>query len=362
MAEAFLSYIDQVDHPAVSNAQTEVTVGDIDTFANKFLLADNSGTCKRAEALYGKQCQERQYVEAKYSNACSDARGETCQRLGKAPETTESPAEKVARAKKELYKALGITEKRETSDHFGNFKLWLADWLVGDNLQTVEELLKVGMDKVAEALIQIFGSLDKVREFVVAAGERVFEDIKNLASLQPYDTWKAIWGLGFGVIGSIGKNLWKATAKEVVHTARKEALEKGVMDVLEWKWRYMLPLDTHPNIMSPKIREFWDSIDVKYLVNHSERVDAMIDIVEHFSDYIVKNEAKIQKLKPQELQNLKTDFMGLWNNYSKLLDDPNFTPSKIKIMKDAKKEDMTNAYYALNPWSRPKIEPVINNP
>lgn len=75
----------------------------------------------------------------------------------------------------------------------------------------------------------------------------------------------------------------------------------------------------------------------------------MIDIVEHFSDYIVKNEAKIQKLKPQELQNLKTDFMGLWNNYSKLLDDPNFTPSKIKIMKDAKKEDMTNAYYALNP-------------
>lgn len=60
--------------------------------------------------------------------------------------------------------------------------------MVGDNLQTVEELLKVGMDKVAEALIQIFGSLDKVREFVVAAGERVFEDIKNLASLQPYDT------------------------------------------------------------------------------------------------------------------------------------------------------------------------------
>ena len=138
-------------------------------------------------------------------------------------------------------------------------------------------------------------------------------------------------------------------------------MEKWVVDILEWKWRYMLPLDTHPNIISPKIREFWDSIDIKYLVNHSERIDAMIDIVEHFSDYIMKNEAKIQKLKPQELQNLKSDFMGLWNNYWKLLDDPNFSPSKMKIMKDTKKEDMTNAYYVLNPWSRPKLEP-INNP
>ncbi|EKD44506.1 MAG: hypothetical protein ACD_71C00114G0004 [uncultured bacterium (gcode 4)] len=334
----------------------EITTGDIDAIAWKFLLADASDTKTRAEALYGRQNQERNNTEVRYQNACSDVRDITCVRLWKTPETLESPSEKITRAKHELYKALGIKEWVDNLDNFWRFQLWLADGLVWDNLQIAEELLKIGMDKVAEILIQMLWSIDKVKDFILSAWERVFEDIKNLLSLQPYDTGKAIWWLGLGVIWSIGKSLWKATVKEVAYTVQKEAVEKGVMDVLEWKGRYMIPLTTHPNIMTLKIREFSENIDVKYLVDNPERIDAMNDIVEHFSKYIVQNEASIHRLKPQELQSLKSDFMWLWGNYSKLLGNPSFTPSKMRTMKDIKKEDMTNAYYSLNPESRPKPE------
>lgn len=117
-----------------------------------------------------------------------------------------------------------------------------------------------------------------------------------------------------------------------MQVARKEALEKGVMDILEWKGRYMIPLDTHPNIMRTKMLEFGNAIDVKYLINHPDRIKDMMEIVEHFSDYIIKNETKMKSLKPDELRAFRNDFMEVWNGYGKLIQNRTFlSPMEQKM-------------------------------
>lgn len=331
----------------------ETTIGDIDAIAWKFLLADASDTKTRAEALYERQTQQRNNTEERYQNACSDVRDTTCTRLWKTPEASESPSEKIAKAKHELYQTLGIKEWSETSDNLWKFKLWLADGLVGDNIQAVEELLKIGIDKVANALLQMFSSIDKIKDFVVVAGEQMLKDIQNLASLEPYDTGKSIGSLGLGVIWSIWKNLWKTATKEAVHIAKKEAVEKWVVDLLEWKWRYMLPMNTHPNIMREKMVEFAGAMDIKYLANNPERIGHMTDIVHHMSQYVIENWDKIRSLKKPELNAFKSDFMELYQSVTKVWNSPEIPVRSANSIKNIRDWDFQKAYYSLNPEFKP---------
>ncbi len=108
------------------------------------------------------------------------------------PEGNETASEKVASFKRELYAKLGITENKDSANGLGKFKLGLADGLVGDNIETVEALLKIGIDKVAEALLSAFSSIEKVKEFVLAAGKELLKNFQDLASLEPYGTGKAV--------------------------------------------------------------------------------------------------------------------------------------------------------------------------
>lgn len=340
------SFLDQ-------KSSVETTTGDVDGWANKFLLADASDTRARAETLYGKQTQEREWVEGRYLNACSDVKNETCLKLGKTVEKAESPSEKIMRAKRELYQALGIKEWVEASDNLSKFKLGLADGLVWDNIQAVEELLKIGIEKVADTLLQMFSSLDKIKDFMISAGEQMLKDIQNLASLEPYDTGKSIWGLGFGVIWSIWKNFGKATAKEAVHIAKKEALEKWVVDLLEWKGRYMLPLNTHPNVMRERVGEFARSMNMDYLANNPERIAHMTDIVQHMAEYTVQNGEKIRTLKKLELSAYKADFMDLYHSFTKLWNSPDMPARSAKAIESIKNWELQKAYYSINPNFKP---------
>lgn len=77
-------------------------------------------------------------------------------------------------------------------DSYEKFKTGLADGIIGDNIETAEMLLKIGIDKVAETLLKIFDSVDKIKEFIISAGEHLLKEIQNLASLKPYDTGKSI--------------------------------------------------------------------------------------------------------------------------------------------------------------------------
>ncbi len=104
----------------------------------------------------------------------------------------ETAPEMVASFKRELYGKLGIAENKDSANGLGKFKLGLADGLVGDNIETVEALLEIGIDKVAETLLSIFSSLEKVKEFLLAVGKELLKNFQNLASFEPYETGKAI--------------------------------------------------------------------------------------------------------------------------------------------------------------------------
>lgn len=84
------------------------------------------------------------------------------------------------------------------------------------------------------------------------------------------------------------------------------------MDLLEWKGRYMLPMGTHPNVMRPKLIEFTEAIDIKYLTNYPERINHMADISHHMADYVIQNMERIKILKPAEINALKSDFVQLY--------------------------------------------------
>lgn len=104
------------------------------------------------------------------------------------------------------------------------------------------------------------------------------------------------------------------------------------MDVLDWKGRYMLPMNAHPNVMREKVVEFVQSMDMRYLANHPERIGHMSDIVNHMAEYTVQNAQRIRGLRNAELNAYKADFMEMYNSFTRLSNSPDVPAINARTM------------------------------
>lgn len=234
-----------------------------------------------------------------------------------------------------IYSELKIDGNLENNTNPKKFVKWVVDWLILHNIELVEELISKWIDDLVWMLKNLFNPeiLKKIIKDLVSSLWDILDTFQN-----PYEWWVAVWWMWLWIFWKWMK--WLKIASKLPDKKWVKAIDFDKVDILEWKWNYSLdsikwlnPIDARK-----RIEEFSSSIDVKYLTNHPQRIDSMLDIIESMCDYITKNSWDILKLSPKDLNDfryvfgeLRKNIDTLWksNLLSQFKDD--FIPLKWKM-------------------------------
>ena len=213
-----------------------------------------------------------------------------------------------------LYKELWINSNIDNNPDSKKFTKWVVDGLILNNIKLIEEIISHWIEDLKN-LLKNFLNPEIILEIVKELVSSLWDVINNFWN--PYELWISVWWLWLWIIWKSLK--WLKILDKIPEIKWSKAIDFEKIDILELKWTYSLNTIKwlKPVEAKRKMEEFSNAIDVKYLINHPERIDTMLDIIESMCDYIENNSTNILKLSPNELQ----DFRYVFGDFRKNIDN-----------------------------------------
>ncbi|MDD3119948.1 MAG: hypothetical protein PHF46_00890 [Candidatus Gracilibacteria bacterium] len=137
----------------------------------------------------------------------------------------------------------------------------------------------------------------------------------------------------------------------------KASIDAGKTDLSEMRGNYLLNDSIKPALAGEKILEYSKHIDIKYLINDPDRIDAVLEITESMCDYVTKNKGSLQNLTLKQLNDFKYSFGELTRKIQSIADSKSLLPDQRLLFSEMLNDNFMEARYSLNP----NFSPGLNN-
>lgn len=208
---------------------------------------------------------------------------------------------KLEEFKQGLYEKLWLNENLEQNTDIQKFEKWFVDWLLVENIETLDNLLDKWIDELV-TMIQNLANWD----VIVAILEDMYDSIWDILNVfkDPYEWWKALWWFWLWVVGK-----WMKWVK----------IAEKMWDKLDSNSLYENP--NYDFLDKPELREYFWDIDKNDIIwewenwiilRHPIKDDWIVKIAKPWDTDSIEVEFSKHQQFYNELKNLKREYKINW--------------------------------------------------